>query len=455
MHASSTPPPAKSAFDLVEEAFHLVRRLPLHDLAAYYIGTLPFLAGLLYFWVDMTHHSVPESRVLLEALGVTLLFIWMKIWQVSYARRLWRLVAVDQPAAAVVAAPARWAGMIGRQTMIHASGLVALPVALVFAGPFGAVYAFYQNATILEDMTDDLTGLQRRAMKMAAAWPRQNHLLIWSLSPVLLVAAFAIYVVLVPIMSAVTPEWSSLFLTIYSTIYLLAILPLTPFAVVTALNIATVLIVLPHLIKMLTGTPLLFLTNSALILNSFFMAVVCALTWCALDPIIKAAYLLRCFYLASLLTGEDLRAQLARYARVLVVAAPLLFVLASAPAVAAPEIDPGPAESAAPALEVQPAVAPGELDRAIDVVMAGSEYDWRLPRQPNEGGIVSKFFMQVAETLRHWAEVVGHWLDKLGDWLSRRLSRGGDDEAGGGGASTMQVVLYVAWPRSRRWRAVD
>jgi len=40
---------AKAPLELVEEAFHLVRLAPAGVLAAYYLGSLPFVLALLYF----------------------------------------------------------------------------------------------------------------------------------------------------------------------------------------------------------------------------------------------------------------------------------------------------------------------------------------------------------------------------------------------------------------------
>src|SRR6516164_4848417 len=44
----------KVSLELFEEAFHLVRSAPSVALASYYLGTLPFVLGLLWFWTDMS-----------------------------------------------------------------------------------------------------------------------------------------------------------------------------------------------------------------------------------------------------------------------------------------------------------------------------------------------------------------------------------------------------------------
>src|SRR5579864_7149556 len=48
----------KSPVELYEEAVYLLRSAPAAVLASYYIGALPFVMGLLFFWADMTQSAV-------------------------------------------------------------------------------------------------------------------------------------------------------------------------------------------------------------------------------------------------------------------------------------------------------------------------------------------------------------------------------------------------------------
>src|SRR5262245_7668282 len=69
----------KPVVELLEEAFHLVRQGPGLALTTYCVGTLPFLLGFLYFWSDMARSAFAEERLALGSIGLTMLFLWMKV----------------------------------------------------------------------------------------------------------------------------------------------------------------------------------------------------------------------------------------------------------------------------------------------------------------------------------------------------------------------------------------
>src|SRR5437762_2064002 len=78
----------RGALDVIEEAFHLLRLASLPMLLAYYIGAVPFVLGVLYFWSDMSRGAFADERLGAETAGLALLFFWMKTWQAIFARRL-------------------------------------------------------------------------------------------------------------------------------------------------------------------------------------------------------------------------------------------------------------------------------------------------------------------------------------------------------------------------------
>src|SRR5438445_3237657 len=78
----------KGSFELMEEAFHLLRLAPASTLASYYLGSLPFVLALLFFWSDMSRSAFAEQRLAAGAFGLALLFFWMKTWQAVFARDL-------------------------------------------------------------------------------------------------------------------------------------------------------------------------------------------------------------------------------------------------------------------------------------------------------------------------------------------------------------------------------
>src|SRR5438876_779999 len=66
----------KGAIELIEEAVHLLRQAPLPTLAAYYIGALPFVIGLLYFWAEMSRSPFAYQHLAGGSLGLAALFLW-------------------------------------------------------------------------------------------------------------------------------------------------------------------------------------------------------------------------------------------------------------------------------------------------------------------------------------------------------------------------------------------
>jgi len=69
------------ALDLIEEASHLLWTAPVRVWALYYMGAAPFVMALLYFLVVMRLDPPGDDRGDTLALGVALLYLWMRCWQ--------------------------------------------------------------------------------------------------------------------------------------------------------------------------------------------------------------------------------------------------------------------------------------------------------------------------------------------------------------------------------------
>lgn len=438
----------KGALEIIEEVFHLLRAAPAGALAAYYVGTLPFVLGLLYFWADMSKSAFAHARAAQGAVLLTVLFVWMKTWQTVYARRLWGEVC--RRAAPRLSAP-RLIHIAVRQTIVQASGLILLPAALLAAVPFGWTYAVYQNMSVLDDgARGSVRGLVGRAIDLARPWQKQNLVLIWALSPFLMLTAVVLFLVLMPIAQALTPAWTSGVLALYGAIYILVVVPLSPFGVIVAVNIATAILIMPWLLNTFLGVQTAVVTSPGSIVNSTFFAVVCALTYCCMDPLMKAAYVLRCFYAESLHTGEDLRVQLER-SRTKPAALLALFavgLLLTSPAAAQRPQVPQTHVSESKTQNV-PIVSSGDLSDALDRELQDRRYAWRLPRvmpSVEEEGPVGAFLRGVAETIGGWWRTVRGWLEKIGDWLDRLFSDRGRPRAGRSLTSVagiLRVSLYA------------
>ena len=248
---------------ILDEALYLLRSAAGKLLPAYYIGSLPFVLGLLYFWTDMSRSADAHHYLGISSLGIAILFLWMKCWQAVFAHRT-RDHILGRKGKAL--GSVRLLNLVAIQTVLHAAAFVVLPIAFVLALPFGWCYAFFQNVTAAApDHTTSLRAAWRFAWQQARLWPRQNHLL-------------------------------------------LAIMSLFSLAVITNLGLA--IFMLPYLAKKFIGAETIFTLSGVNALNTTFWAAVFALAYLCLDPILKTAYTLRCYYGESLQTGTDIRTEL-------------------------------------------------------------------------------------------------------------------------------------------------
>jgi hypothetical protein len=355
----------KGAIFILEEAVHLLRKSPLFLFSSYFIGTLPFLLGLFYFWADMSRSADARSYHAPASLGLALLYVWMKFWHVVFAARL-RMQISGEPLP-------RWSfqrafSLTANQTLIHATAFFILPLAALVFIPFGWCYAFYQNSTVLAlAETDDLRTLLKKAWHQARLWPRQNHILL-------------------------------------SIIF--------SFGIVVFINIASAIVLLPHLFEKYAGIESIFTLSGVHIINTTFWVVTIGLTYLCLNPLIKTVYVLRCFYGAALKTGEDLKTELKNLSRsrsavfigVLVVALWAAF----------------PLPAAASTVHFTSAEA---LDHSIDEVMQQREFAWRMPRErpvePAEArkGPIASVVAWVIGYVGKGIDTLIKWIDKLIDWL--------------------------------------
>src|SRR5947209_8689636 len=163
----------KGALELLEEAVHLLRTTPVTVLAGYYIGALPFVLAVLYFWADMSRSPYAYQHLAGYSLALGVLFLWMKFWQVLFARQLLGLVTGISRA---WDARRCWRLAVS-QAALQPSGLFVLPLSLsALALPLPTAFAFYQNVTALADTEAmDVGLLFKRAAKQALIWPGQNR----------------------------------------------------------------------------------------------------------------------------------------------------------------------------------------------------------------------------------------------------------------------------------------
>jgi len=411
----------KGGLELLEEASHLLRNSSAGTLASYYVGAIPFVLCLLFFWADMSRSPFAEQHLAGGALGLAAIFLWMKFCQAIFLRRLTATLSGIPAPPLTLRKSAR---IFITQAALQPLGLVLLPLALALAVPFGWVFAFFQNLTaVCKDESAELRPLVNQALRQARLWPSQNHI----------------------------------FLALLSGLGLCVFL-----------NWATVCYILPGLVQMLFGTESLFTRSSTSLLNSTFFAAMFGLTYLCVDPVVKAAYALRCFYGQSLESGEDLKADLKPFTfQLRKFAAVLLALFGMSVAMSADGLqDHRVLDSPPPATQTAKNVAPADLDRAIQEVSQKSKYAWRMPRERITGrgsasqGLLDRFLERIGTMVRDWLRGFGNWLDKLLRKLFSRQRPIGAAPSGYGWIMVEEVLLYVlitaaviglAWIAYRIW----
>ena len=390
----------RGALELIEEATHLLRTAPAGALACYYVGSVPFVLGLLFFWGDMSSNPFAFQHLAGGALGMTALFLWMKCWHAVFARRLRSFVA-HEPAPNWTFTRMR-RGFV-TQAVLQPIGLFLLPVAFVTVLAFGTFYAFFQNVTALDDgETTRLRVLVMRALKQVGLWRGQNHA---------------------------------------------ALLALFAFGACVCVSWISVGLALPMLSKMLFGVESVFSRSGESMLNTTFFAAILGLTYLSIDPIVKAVYVLRCFYGESLKSGDDLKADLKQFSLQPAVASLVLaLVLFGATSLNAQEASP---EKKSPPPSPT-SITPPELDKAINDVLRQNKYTWRMPREKaieeaknSKQGPIARFLEQTATWVKDKLRGAAEW---LGDILDKLFRRRRAMPTGGTGLSWMvvqQFLLYV------------
>lgn len=388
---------------LIEDATQLLRTAPAGTLAIYYLGAVPFVLGFLFFWSDMSRSAFADQHLAEAALGIAALFLWMKWFQAQFARRI-RAQLAAEPLPKWT--PRQHFRLLLTQTILQPTALFVLPLAAIPVLPIAWVYGFYQNITVLADPDSaEISTLMKRSWRQAALWPLQNHIAL----------AFAF-----------------------------------GFAFVVFLNWITLGFTLPNLLKTLFGVETVFSQSPMALLNSTFFLAAGGLTYLCVDPILKTAYALRCFQGESLESGEDLKAELKRFAAAPVALAALiclLLLMGSSNAKAQ-------SESAAPppaSVPVAPTLSPPKLDRQINNVIHERKYAWRMPRDKvsdatMQKGALTRFFEKIGSALREFTRKVLHWIGELFDrWFRSNQNNSGHhgDGFSFSGLLSSQGLLFV------------
>ncbi|MFT3831448.1 MAG: hypothetical protein QM691_17260 [Opitutaceae bacterium] len=404
----SAPRPARrdgpSGTELVEESIQLLRRAPLAAWLAYSAGAVPWVAGVFYFWARASWFAPGPGERAFAAAALVTLFVALKAGQSVFCAHL---LALRLGAPPPLLSTKSLRALAAAQLRIQVWGVVALPLAAILTAPFGWVYAFQQNATVLGAPAVDRPPLRREAWALAEVWPAQNHLgLLW-------------------IQALATVVW---------------------------LNLAATFYAVPWLATRFLGCASIFELHGVAFLNTTFLALVTSLTWLAVDPLVKAFYTLRVFHSRSRITGDDLRSELARLrppsatlGRATAVVLAVVLLLSAAPRTAR-AAEPAPPTNAAPSTV---ATAP-ELDHAIDRTLEADDFQWALRPLPSEDAAaersaLERFVADCAAFLQRTLRSIARVLDQFIGWLDGLFGgrSAGSSPGAGAGAGAIKILLYV------------
>jgi hypothetical protein len=339
----------KPPLELLEEAIHLLRNAPAGAVLSYLTGSAPLLLALLFFLSEMTRNPFAREQLAVESLGVAALFVWKRIWQAVFAAQLHGQLSGSGFAIR------RLPLLIVVQCALQPLRLIALPVSLLMTIPFAWVVAFFRNVGLFAALGEP--DPVRAARQQAGLWTRQN----WGILSVVTLAALLLF-----------------------------------------LNLVVTIAVLPQLAKSFLGIEGEFARLGSNILNTTTLAVAASITWLAVDPLLEAVYVLRCFYGASVSSGEDLRAALRKATAI----AAFVLVMVLMPVAASAQQVPAAAA----------AIDSARLDKSIDEVIRRREFTWRAaPPQSDEPQKEWPGWLQSAvRAIRNGV----HWLgQKIEQWF--------------------------------------
>lgn len=368
----------RKGLDLFDESIHLLRQTP-SSLLVYYTGTVPFVVGFLFFWADMCHGALAKERLASTAFITAILYAWMKTWHAVYTAVLFDFITGERSKWT----PGRFirTGML--QTALQPPALFLLPLAVLAVVPTAWVYAFFNTLTVTGNRPDStLISTIANSGRFTVAEPRKNHLLVICLS-------FAGLLLLTNVV--ITMAW------------------------------------MPYLLRSFVGLETVFSRSGMHIFSTTFFAVALALVFIVLDPLVKALYTLRTFYLEAYSAGTDLKVELKdcmqhdpdRFKR-----SPhlnnaglyfliLLFLFLPKACVAYAEPPPD-----YPKYEI--------FDKTADNVLKKVEYRWRMPRDTgqeakDEKDIFELFVEACLETILNAAEKVFTLTDRILDWFDNLI----------------------------------
>lgn len=256
----------RSAFDTLDDAFHLLRELPVNAWVFYFLGTVPFLLVLLWTVAETNILYTPE-RGLENSFLCAGAFVWMQFWRVRFAGKLEEQL---RPGNGEPWTATRVVRCVCIQAAFQSAKLFVLPLAALATLPYAWTACFFQNLQVLASRpSTSLSELVRNSAKLANPDQRQLWILIS------LMAAIGLFVFL---------------------------------------NLAILAILFPLLIKMFLGIENEFTRGTGNPFTLQLFEITCGGTWLFMGPFTQAVFVQRVYMTEAVVSGADLLAALRRIA---------------------------------------------------------------------------------------------------------------------------------------------
>ncbi|MBI2423085.1 MAG: DUF4129 domain-containing protein [Candidatus Hydrogenedentes bacterium] len=422
---------------LVESALALARTVPLATWFLYYLGSIPFCAALIWFWASMANRGDAIELLGWGSALLTALYGWMKGWQYCFCQAL-SAQLLEAPLPNVTLR--EWIRVSARQLFVHATGWFLLPLAFLLTVALPWALAAYQYASIVPDRAGQSPAQWRgEVIRHAQLWPRQNTVLLWILSPHLPIWFAMALIGFAPILEYFLPEPIYLMLFFFTLLIGLAIFLASLVAVVALAMICATFYFVVSLFDALSGASFFTLYSSSQLINTTTVAMAVGLLYLVLDPLLKAAYVIRYYEGESRATGADLRLKWKRSCQTLSLLLILfsvwgntLFSTATAQEVTTPA---GPAS-----------INPDALRQALDIELERPDYLWKENRVVPES-TATLYVVQVAQDVLEFCldslRYVWDIVNDLWDWFFGADDPAAQPEGEAGGNPVLRTVIVA------------
>ena len=385
----------RSSLQILEEAFHLLRSSDLKYFLILFLGSTTFAGGLLFFIADMSRSELARETVFPSSLGVTALYFWMRFCQVKFCEGLWR--TLNHSSSESISGISKFRNL-SALLLMQALHMPLMLAGLLFVIPLGWIVATLQNFAVLAFTNDfgrrSFRGLLKASLRNSHYEWGQNH---------------GILVVL-------------LFVSLFVWLNVVG----------TCLGLATFGKAFFGIESVFTLSPL------AALLNSTFFVGTLLLAYLVVSPVMKAVYVLRCFYAESRVTGEDLLSRLSscrairkgslrknsirdKASQAVMIAGILCYLPGWVGALPAKENPPSYAFESELSETFKQKKYQWQLSRRVDTALADSEEGW-LARRMRE----------LAEATQELLRSIDQWFDEMKENVRRDVvgASGGNSSDG-------------------------